>query len=70
MTVEKRVRLTNPGTIVPLVLEQGDTLIIGVRDTITQSAANRMVEELDEHLPGIKVLVIQAETLIVKRNGR
>ncbi len=50
-----------------VVLRPGDRLVVGVSRRISDEEAARMRAQVGEHLPGVKVVIIQAEQLLAYR---
>jgi hypothetical protein len=52
-----------------LVIRPGDTLVARVKPGICAAEAKRLSNGIEEHLPGVKAVVIAAEQLVVYRPG-
>lgn len=45
-----------------VVVRPGDTLIVGMGDRITALGADRLVKELEDHTPGVRVVLVESVT--------
>jgi hypothetical protein len=51
------------------VVQPGDTLLIAISGQATPGEIDRMVSLLSEDLPGVRVIAIPAQQLIIYRPG-
>lgn len=55
--------------MIAAVVRPGDTLVVGTRGPLTMADAAELRGQIEEHLPGVRAAVIEAEQLLVYRKG-